>query len=267
MYAKLFRETALWSGLLVLAGALAGSVAFAGARTAVTSNQPQQSNPGSIDLNNIVAPAPTPCTDGDVLTYGGGCVAIPPADPALTDAILVQLAIPRHPPFDVFVTRKTYDGNLGGISGAHAKCQSEADAPGSIVHKGIYYAWLSDANFSPATDFSPNERSLESFVYQLPNGVEISRGWPKGALLHAIDLDAAGHNYSPGTGFAFTGTTNDGRPYADGPNGMCEGWRTNKSPREAMAGEIIWDERWSEGTVLSCSYEFHLYCFEQQSEE
>ena len=241
-------------------------MAFAGARTAVTSNQPQQSNPGSIDLNNIVAPAPTPCTDGDVLTNGGGCVAIPPADPALTDAILVQLAIPRHPRFTVFVTRKTYDGNLGGISGAHAKCQSEADAPGSIVPKGIYYAWLSDANFSPATDFSPNERSLESFVYQLPNGVEISRGWPKGALLDEIDLDAAGNKYKV-PDFANTGTTNDGRPYPSGPYGKCEGWRTNKKPWEAMAGAINWIERWSNASSQPCAYPFHLYCFEQQSEE
>ncbi len=34
MYAKLFRRTALWSGLLILAGALAGSAAFAGAHVA-----------------------------------------------------------------------------------------------------------------------------------------------------------------------------------------------------------------------------------------
>ncbi len=44
----------------------------------------------------------------------------------------------------VFVTSAAFKGNLGGLTGADAKCQAEADGPASIVPSGTYLAWLSD---------------------------------------------------------------------------------------------------------------------------
>jgi len=42
----------------------------------------------------------------------------------------------------VFVSSVSFKGNLGGLTGADAKCQAEADGPASIVPAGTYLAWL-----------------------------------------------------------------------------------------------------------------------------
>ena len=55
----------------------------------------------------------------------------------------------------VFLTSMTFNGDLGGVAGADAKCQAAADAPLSIVPIGTYLAWISDAiGNSPSTKFS-----------------------------------------------------------------------------------------------------------------
>ncbi len=42
----------------------------------------------------------------------------------------------------VFLTIASFNGNLGGLTGADEKCQAEADGPASIVPSGAYLAWL-----------------------------------------------------------------------------------------------------------------------------
>ena len=42
----------------------------------------------------------------------------------------------------VFLTIASFNGNLGGLTGADEKCQAEADGPASIVPSGTYLAWL-----------------------------------------------------------------------------------------------------------------------------
>jgi len=49
----------------------------------------------------------------------------------------------------VFVTKASFESNMGGLSGADTKCQAEADDPESIVPSGTYMAWLSDGTNSP----------------------------------------------------------------------------------------------------------------------
>lgn len=50
----------------------------------------------------------------------------------------------------MFVTSETYQGDLGGISGANEKCQELACSAGLV---GNYIAWLSDETSNPANDF------------------------------------------------------------------------------------------------------------------
>jgi hypothetical protein len=66
----------------------------------------------------------------------------------------------------VFVTSETFNGNLGGVDGAHAKCQAAAEVAGL---PGIYKAWIAgtDPNRAPAGS-AGFTRSTVSYV--LPTG-------------------------------------------------------------------------------------------------
>ena len=52
-----------------------------------------------------------------------------------------------------FVTSQLYNGNMGGLAGADARCQGLADAVGL---PGTYRAWLSSATESPSTRTPPS---------------------------------------------------------------------------------------------------------------
>ena len=73
-------------------------------------------------------PVPDP-TDGCALPQAAG------------EALSVTLTEPATPK-TVFVSSQTYDGNLGGLAGADAKCQGLADAAGL---KGTFKALLLDS--------------------------------------------------------------------------------------------------------------------------
>ncbi|MHA1529067.1 MAG: hypothetical protein ACTSVG_08600, partial [Alphaproteobacteria bacterium] len=72
----------------------------------------------------------------------------------------------------VFVTSASFNGTLGGLTGADAKCQAEADGPASIVPSGTYLAWLSDGTDSPNTRFTKT-----AHPYLLPDGTGDRRGF------------------------------------------------------------------------------------------
>ena len=55
---------------------------------------------------------------------------------------------PTPAPKRVFVTSTTYKGNLGGLAGADAKCQTRANAASL---GGTWKAWLSDSTTSAAS--------------------------------------------------------------------------------------------------------------------
>ncbi|MDH3631547.1 MAG: DUF1554 domain-containing protein [Gammaproteobacteria bacterium] len=120
----------------------------------------------------------------------------------------------------VFVTSATFDSNLGGLTGADAKCQAEADGPTSIVPSGTYLAWLSDGTNSPNTRFTKS-----SHPYVLPNGKKIAEGYTDltdGSLLIPISLGPDGKpvGYQP----FWTGTNPDGTTVGfDAYNGTCGG--------------------------------------------
>src|SRR5262245_61095552 len=93
----------------------------------------------------------------------------------------------RCVPCLVFLSSTEQAGDLGGIAGADAICQSlahAADLPGT------YRAWLSDGNASPSTRFSRS-----TAPYTLVDGTLIAGNWNEltgGALQHAIDLAETG---------------------------------------------------------------------------
>jgi hypothetical protein len=91
-------------------------------------------------------------------------------------------------PRTVFVASGPYiGGELGGLTGADATCQSLAEDAGL---KGTYRAWLSDSASSPSTRFTK-----DGGPFMLVDGTVVADDWAaltSGALMHAINRDEVG---------------------------------------------------------------------------
>lgn len=161
-------------------------------------------------------------------------------------------------PCRVFVTSTTHDGNLGGLSGADAICQSLA-ASASV--RGTYRAWLSDNAQSPATRFSQS-----SGPYQLLNGVSIANSW---ADLSDGTLDAPITVAENGATFDDLGFRSWTHTLANGTAGgaldeNCEGWTSAVNGPHGDAGQVTaTSDNWTGFASGTCNNLFHLYCFQQ----
>ncbi len=154
----------------------------------------------------------------------------------------------------VFVTSGTYDGNLGGIAGGDATCNTLAGAAGL---PGTYQAWLSDAGSNPAAAFTQS-----SFPYVLVDGTKIADDW---AALIVLPLDAPiniDENGPPAVALSgvWTGTNSNGT--ANGTD--CLGWISNAGGNNGRTGRtdstIV---NWTDSNSLACNNSRRLYCFEQ----
>jgi len=180
---------------------------------------------------------------------GGSCVAAP-------------LACGVGGPCRVFLSSTTYDGNLGGLSGADAKCQGLAAAAGL---PGAYRAWLSDATSSPSSRFVPS-----GGPYRLVNGTTIAANWTDltdGTLLAPIDVTETGGGLGA-TATAWTYTAFTGHAYGD--DNHCQNWSTNVGVPNTIpiilgsAGDAPnTDSTWTHVASIPCSFSYHLYCFQQ----
>ena len=89
-------------------------------------------------------------------------------------------------PRTIFTTSKTFNGNLGGLAGADAKCREAASAAGL---KGTFKAWLA------LEDEPLHERlSTEGGPYRLVDGTLVSPNFFElvSGPVHAIDQDEYG---------------------------------------------------------------------------
>ena len=131
----------------------------------------------------------------------------------------------------VFVTVGiTYNGDLGGLAGANAKCQAEAAASGL---PGTYKAWLSDfAGNSPSTTFT---QSVVPYVNTDATGSQVATGWNGLVTSGASTIAAIG-------GVAFTtpntwdDTLMDGTPFQFASDVSCVGWLNANYPTHAFVG-------------------------------
>jgi len=178
-------------------------------------------------------------------------------------SLLTAIAGPSyadHNEKTVFVTSATFDGNLGGLTGADDKCQAEADGPASIVPSGTYLAWLSDGTDSPATRFTKS-----AHPYMLPDGSKIAEDFTDltdGSILHSIDIDTTGEPV--GRQRFWTGTNPDGTTSEHLVT--CDGWTADPLPYfHGMAGDTtrastLWSSRYAR---MGCGRTFRLACFQQ----
>ncbi len=162
----------------------------------------------------------------------------------------------------VFITSNGYQGNLGGLSGADAKCQQRAQSAGL---GGTWKAWLSSSTTSASSRLSHN-----SGQYQMVNGTVIANNWgdlTDGTIQHKIDRDEFGtyHDYRP----VWTNTKSNGDRYVDivNPETHCSNWTDTLNTNIGIVGlNVHADQRWTAFGGASCSVVFPsigLYCFEQ----
>jgi hypothetical protein len=170
----------------------------------------------------------------------------------------------KQAPKIVFVTEATYTGDLGGIGGANAKCQAEADAAGLT---GTYKAWLSDASTSPNDIFNKT-----GAPYTLVDGTTVvADDWSDltdGTIDNAIDQTAAGVTLPPPGANAipvWTGTETGGTTSYE----HCDNWEYDDPLIYGTIGTThMTDSNWTEAGTMTCSAASELgparlFCFQQ----
>jgi hypothetical protein len=160
----------------------------------------------------------------------------------------------------VFVTRMSYESNLGGLTGADEKCQSEADDPSSIVPPGAYKAWLSDGTNSPDTRFTKS-----SGPYVLSDGTKVAENYTDltdGSIQHGINISPEGKNV--GQNLFWSGTNPDGTSAQEFVT--CQGWTWSDPSIYAHAMVGITNKKstlWSMHARERCGKPYKLVCFQQ----
>lgn len=186
----------------------------------------------------------------------------------------------------VFITSSYYDGNLGGLSGADAKCQNAANGANL---GGSWKAWLSDSTTSASS-------RLEHFSgsYKRIDGLIIANNWTDltdGPLLNPqlylgdaiqkpINIDEYGRltpesKPYPGGGYtpalAWTATLPNGE-IDTGSSGSfissnCSNWTFSGDTSTLISGHsgqaYAINSWWTDGASGYCLSKLQLYCFEQ----
>lgn len=130
----------------------------------------------------------------------------------------------------VFITDFTYSGNLGGLSGAHAICQSDADAAGL---SGSYKAWLSIDSDNEPRDYFTQQNSGRPYV--LVNGTFVADDWADltdGNINAPININQNGG--LDDFGDVWTNTNTNGGVFSS--NNDCSDWEST-SGNAAYFGE------------------------------
>jgi len=168
----------------------------------------------------------------------------------------------------IFVTSAIYSGNLGGLSGADAKCQALAT---NASLPGTYKAWLSTSATSAGSRLTHS-----TLPYVLVNGTPVAANWTgltSAPLLHTIDMTELGGSPPSstggacGTGMVYTDTNPDGSANSDsaGNFGDCNGWTTSLSAASEMGDYNESNSPYWTASCASdiCSYQTPLYCLQQ----
>ena len=196
----------------------------------------------------------------------GSCVAAATLDPCASctgdqvcrSGVCIEPACGAGGPCRVFLSSIRYAGNLGGLSGADAKCQGLADAAGL---PGSYQAWLSDSTSSPSSRFVPS-----TGPYQLINGTTIAANFTDlvdGTLLAPINVTETGGGVgSSEVTWTHTLSTGNGGGDADS---HCANWSSSAPVAAGDYGHATQlGQEWTFVSEASCSNFFHLYCFQQR---
>jgi hypothetical protein len=160
----------------------------------------------------------------------------------------------------VFVTSAAFPtGNLNGLAGADASCQTLADAAGLA---GTFKAWLSTVTFSAAARMTHT-----THPYRLVDGTQIASNWSDltdGTLAAPIDKTESGTTVAPR--FVWTDTGSDGSGLAYD----CLGWTASSTSYVGTVGQTdSTTAPWTDRASYSCDGSLFpamvrsLYCVQQ----
>ena len=158
----------------------------------------------------------------------------------------------------VFVTGAVHTGNLGGLTGADAICQTRATEAGL---SGTFRAWLSSGSLSAAQRIEHYAGPYYRFA--LPGTLRVAGNWAdlaNGLDTAAIATDENGASAGSGT-YAWTGTFVTGN--TDNSSTRCLDWT---SADGAQTGTRGWTSAgssdWTSNGTAACTAALRLYCVE-----
>ncbi|NUN04819.1 MAG: DUF1554 domain-containing protein [Bdellovibrio sp.] len=171
----------------------------------------------------------------------------------------------------MFVTSTTYDGNLGGIAGADAKCQARADAASL---GGTWKAIISDSTTSAKSRMKLRLKPVFNLAGELmwnpavplmvSNDSVISTvAAPWGSTVSSIannpEITELGTLVS-GTTSVWTGTTRAGLSHS----GHCTNWTSNGAVTGIIGSTDVTTVSWIFTTSGNCTSSYRLFCLEDE---
>ncbi len=159
----------------------------------------------------------------------------------------------------VFITSTQYNGDLGGLAGADAKCQASAD--GASLG-GNWKAWISDSNSTAS-----NRLTHSTGPYELITGTRIADDWTDltdGNLQTSINKNEFSGTPNYGSG-VWTSTNSDGSLSTPVSNITgCNNYASadhNYSWVGHNTSSVV--SEWTKWSTDRCDQIHPLYCFEQ----
>ncbi len=157
----------------------------------------------------------------------------------------------------IFASSQLWTGDLGGIAGAHEKCQELALAS-LHTRGGDYLAWLSTSDRSPIENF----RFEDGSVFITSTGTRIADNWidlANGSLTAPIDKDEHGEQVGAYTQ-VWTGTNTSGSQGSQ----SCANWSSHQYDLLGNVGDASYaNELWTYAENRSCNLKARIYCVEQ----
>lgn len=147
----------------------------------------------------------------------------------------------------IFVTGSSWGGDLGGPSGAHAKCNAEAKTRG---FKGTFQALLG------SNDGGPQYQSIHYPIqYVSETGDTLNSSYQE-LFTSFLDTPVNNNAFYVWTGLDADGSTNVSN---------CNGWTDSTSSYTGISGrsDFINSEAWIIYQLNTCSNFRRLYCIEQ----
>lgn len=159
----------------------------------------------------------------------------------------------------VFFTSNHYYADLGGLSGADAKCQTSAD---NANLGGNWVAWLSDSN----TD--ANQRITHTTgKYNLLDGTLIANGWidlTDGNLLSPIDVNEFGDKRTDQSSVWTASNLRGEKNHSADPSNFCSDFSKIDESYVWPGNNFFADVGWTAHHYnYQCNGYYPLYCFEK----
>lgn len=168
----------------------------------------------------------------------------------------------------VFITSKLYTGNLGGLAGADAECQTLAE--GAIPPRpGKYAAWLSDSTNNAKDRVPDNATNTDKYVVlqNLQTPLIIANGFQEvidGSLANPIRFSEKGGEFLNAP--VWTNTSASGEADQTGSISTCGDW-TGAGVTATIGDGNQSDSTWTITNDLFCGTgglpAAFLYCFQK----